>query len=75
MNKITLEQVKELKKKDRIAVSYLNRDGNIVTKNTRFYGIEYNQYRKKNIILVYVPRKQKKVWEIEEGTECEIKPL
>ena len=75
MNKITLEQVKELKKKDRIAVSYLNRDGNIVTKNTRFYGTEYNQYRKKNIILVYVPRKQKKVWEIEEGTECEIKPL
>ena len=75
MNKITLEQVKGLKKKDRIAVSYLNRDGNIVTKNTRFYGTEYNQYRKKNIILVYVPRKQKKVWEIEEGTECEIKPL
>ena len=75
MNKITLEQIKGLKKKDRIAVSYLNRDGNIVTKNTRFYGTEYNQYRKKNIILVYVPRKQKKVWEIEEGTECEIKPL
>ena len=75
MNKITLEQVKGLKKKDRIAVSYLNCDGNIVTKNTRFYGTEYNQYRNKNIILVYVPRKQKKVWEIEEGTECEIKPL
>ena len=75
MNKITLEQVKGLKKKDRIAVSYLNRDGNIVTKNTRFYGTEYNQYRKKNIILVYVPRKQKAIWEIEEGTECEIKPL
>lgn len=75
MNKITVEQVKGLKKKDRIAVSYLNRDGNIVTKNTRFYGTEYNQYRKKNIILVYVPRKQKEVWEIEEGTECEIKPL
>ena len=75
MNKITLEQVKGLKKKDRISISYLNRDGNIVTKNTRFYGTEYNQYRKKNIILVYVPRKQKKVWEIEEGTECEIKPL
>ena len=75
MNKITLEQVKGLKKKDRIAVSYLNRDGNIVTKNTRFYVTEYNQYRNKNIILVYVPRKQKKVWEIEEGTECEIKPL
>ena len=75
MNKITLEQVKGLKKKDRIAVSYLNRDGNIVTKNTRFYGTEYNQYRKKNIILVYVPRKQKAVLEIEEGTECEIKPL
>ena len=75
MNKITLEQVKGLKKKDKIAVSYLNHDGNIVTKNTRFYGTEYNQYRKKNIILVYVPRKQKKGWEIEEGTECEIKPL
>ena len=75
MNKITVEQVKRLKKKDRIAVSYLNRDGNIVTKNTRFYGTEYNQYRKKNIILVYAPRKQKAVWEIEEGAECEIKPL
>lgn len=75
MNKITLEQVKGLKKKDRIAVSYLNNDGNIVTKHTRFYGTEYNQYRKKNIILVYVPRKQKEAWEIEEGTECEIKPL
>ena len=53
MNKITLEQVKGLKKKNRIAVSYLNRDGNIVTKNTRFYGTEYNQYRKKNIILFF----------------------
>lgn len=73
MNKITVEQVKHLNKKDKISISYLNKDGNIITKNTRFYGIEYNQYIKKNIILVYVPRKQKELWEIMEGSEVEIK--
>jgi hypothetical protein len=75
MNKITVEQVKGIEKKDRIKVTYLNKDGKEVSKNTRFYGIEHNQYTKKNIILVYEPRKQKSAWKIEEFSECIIEKI
>lgn len=75
MNKITIEQVKGIEKKDRIKVTYLNKEGLQVSKNTRFYGIEYNQYKMKNIILVYEPYKQKSVWEIEEFSECIIEKI
>jgi hypothetical protein len=69
MNKITINNVKDLQKHDRIMITYLNKDGKPKTKNTRFYGVEGN------IIIVYQPRKQKQGWEIPEGTECEIKKI
>ena len=69
MNKIGLNDVKNLLKGDRINITYLNKDGKPISKNTRFYGVE------NNIIMVYVPRKQKQVWEILEGTECIIKKI
>ena len=69
MNKIGLNDVKNLLKGDRIKITYLNKDGKPISKNTRFYGVE------NNIIMVYVPRKQKQVWEILEGTECIIKKI
>lgn len=69
MKKITLSQVSNLRKGDRIKVSYKNKHGEIIVKNTRFYGID------RNIILVYVPRKSKKVWEIPELSECVIEKL
>ena len=75
MNKITVEQVKGIEKKDRIKVTYLNKDGLQVSKNTRFYGIEYYKYTNKNIIIVYAPRKQKSAWEIEEFSECIIEKI
>jgi len=66
MNKITLNDVRNLLKGDKVKVTYLNKAGESITKNTRFYGIE------NNVILIYVPKKQKQVWEIPEGSECEI---
>ena len=75
MNKITIEQVKGIEKKDRIKITWLNKDGQQVSKNTRFYGVEYNKYKEKNIIIVYEPHKQKSAWEIEEFTECLIEKL
>jgi len=69
MNKITLKDVENLQKHDRISVTYLNKDNEPITKNTRFYGTE------NNFIIVYAPRKQKKGWEIPIGTECIIKKI
>lgn len=69
MNKISLNDVKTLLKGDRVSITYLNKDGEPITKNTRFYGIDGN------IILVYQPRKKCKAWEIPEGSECEIKKI
>ena len=75
MNKITVEQVKGIEKKDKIKVTYLNKDGQQISKNTRFYGVEYNEYAKKNIIIVYAPHKQKSAWEIDEFSECIIEKI
>lgn len=69
MDKISLNDVKNFLKGDRIKITYLNKSGEPITKNTRFYGIE------NNVILVYVPKKQKQVWEIPEGSECEINKI
>lgn len=69
MDKITIDNVKDLQKHDRIKITYLNKDNKPITKTTRFYGIE------NNIIMVYIPKKQKQVWEIPEGSECIIKKI
>ena len=69
MHKITLQDIENIQKHDRISVTYLNKDNEPVTKNTRFYGVE------NNTIIVYQPRKQKKAWEIEVGMECIIKKI
>lgn len=69
MKKISLQDVDGLQKHDRISITYLNKDGDEITKNTRFYGVD------KNIIIVYQPRKQKTAWEIPEGSECIIRRL
>ena len=69
MQKITLADVENIQKHDRIAVTYLNKEGQVVTKNTRFYGVD------NNIIIVYQPRKQKSAWEIPEGSDCIIRRL
>jgi hypothetical protein len=69
MKQIALSDVENIQKHDRIAVTYLNKDGQEVTKNTRFYGVD------DNIIIIYQPRKQKTAWEIPEGSECIIRRL
>ena len=69
MQTITIKDVENIQKHDRIAVTYLNKDGQEVTKNTRFYGVD------SNIIIVYMQHKQKTAWEIPEGTECVINKL
>lgn len=69
MKKISLQDVDGLEKHDRISVTYLNKDGEEIIKNTRFYGID------NNIIIVYQPRKQKIAWEIPIGSECIIRRL
>jgi hypothetical protein len=69
MQDITLNDVDGLQKHDRISVTYLNKDGEEITKNTRFHSID------DNIIIVYQPRKQKTAWEIPIGSECIIRRL
>lgn len=69
MKQISIEDVKDIRKHDRVSVTYLNKDGEQITKNTRFYGID------NNIIIVYAPRKQKIAWEIPEGSECIIEKI
>lgn len=69
MNKISLSDVENLQKHDRISITYLNKDGEEITKNTRFHSVDGN------IIIVYQPRKQKSAWEIPVGLECIIRRL
>lgn len=69
MHRITLNDVAGLKNHDRISVTYLNSEREEVTKNTRFHSID------NDMIIVYVPRKQKTAWEIPVGSECIIKKL
>ena len=69
MKKIKFSDVKHIQKKDRIKISYLNKKNEIIIKNTRFYGIEGN------LILIYVPRKQKELWEIPINSECIIEKI
>ena len=69
MKPISQEDVKNLLKHDRISVTYLNRDNEEVTKNTRFHSIDGNN------ILVYVPKKQKSVWEIPLNSQCKISKI
>ena len=69
MRSISLKDVDGLQKHDRISVTYLNKDGEEVTKNTRFHSVD------DNIIIVYQPRKQKLAWEIPVGLDCIIRRL
>lgn len=69
MNRIALNDVENLKKHDRISVTYLNRSGEQVTKNTRYYDTDTEN----ELILVYAPIKRKTAWEIPLGSECVIR--
>ena len=69
METITFNQVKDIQKNDRIKITYINKSGELITKTTRFYGVDGN------FILVYVPRKQKQLWEIPINSECIIKKI
>lgn len=69
MGKISINDVQDIQKHDRVSITYLNKYNESITKNTRFYGID------NNIILVFVPKKQKQLWEIPEGSECVIQKI